>query len=383
MISPRQLRRASLAVALAAVLVLVGACTSDDEPAAGERARSTTTVAALVPPDELGPFGVGHVTTAAIDPDRDRVVPLTIWYPAVDPSDPSDAAEGEPARYPYVDGIEVVSDVAVDGAPIADGRFPLVVFSHGFGGTPAQSPFVTETLASHGFVVAAPAHVGNTAFDVAAGTDVEMGVSAADRLPDVSLVIDDVLRRDAGPEDPLEGRVDTDRIGVAGHSFGGFTALAVAAEVDGEPYEPRVDAIAALAPGSPMSDEALRSIEVPTLLMGGTLDGTTPIDPNVTRPWELIGADDLYRVDVIDAGHLAFADPCAQRDAATGVDVSDATAVVLEVSAIDACGPDRVDADEAHRLIARYVVAFFEVHLAGDEAYGRYLTPTSGVEFAP
>src|SRR5690606_35591860 len=172
------------------------------------------------------------------------------------------------------------------------------------------------------------------AFDVAAGTDVDMGQSAGDRLPDVSLVIDDVLARDTDPEDLLAGHVDIDRIGVTGHSFGGFTTLAVAAEVDGEPYEPRVDAIAALAPGSRLSDEALRSIEVPTLLMGGTLDATTPIEPNVTRPWELIAADDLYRVDVVDAGHLAFADPCAQRDAAVGLDVADATAVVLEVSAV-------------------------------------------------
>lgn len=362
-------------VSVAALLLVVGACSSGGSTQADDAARSTTTASELVPPDELGPFAVGHATTEAFDPERDRHVPVTLWYPA-------GASDGELARYPYVDGIEVVSDVAVEGAPVADGRFPLIVFSHGFGGTPAQSPFLTEALASHGFVVAAPAHVGNTAFDVAAGTDVDMGQSAGDRLPDVSLVIDDVLARDTDPEDLLAGHVDIDRIGVTGHSFGGFTTLAVAAEVDGEPYEPRVDAIAALAPGSRLSDEALRSIEVPTLLMGGTLDATTPIEPNVTRPWELIAADDLYRVDVVDAGHLAFADPCAQRDAAVGLDVADATAVVLEVSAVDACGPDRIDADEAHRLIARYVVAFFEVHLAGEAAYDRYLTPTSGVAFA-
>jgi predicted dienelactone hydrolase len=369
-------RAGAAALALTAGVLLVGACSSDGRPDAADRPRSTTTAPELVPPDELGPFEVGHTTTAAIDPDRDRVLPLTVWYP-------SDEADGAPARYPYVDGIEVVSEHAVDGAPVADGRFPLVIFSHGFGGTPTQSAFLVEALASHGFVVVAPAHLGNTAFDVAAGTDVEQSVSAADRLPDVSLVIDDAVKRNDDPEDPFRDHLDTEHIGVTGHSFGGFTTLAVAAETDGEPFDPRVDAIAAIAPGSPLSDEALASIEIPTLLVGGTLDTTTPIDPNVTRPWELIGSDDLYRVDVIDAGHLSFANPCDQRDAAAGREISPYTSVVLAVSAEDSCGPERVDVAQAHRLTNRYVVAFFEVHLAGDAAYEEYLTPTSGVEFAP
>ena len=71
-----------------------------------------------------------------------------------------------------------------------------------------------------------------------------------------------------------------------------------------------------------------------------------------------------------------------QRDAAEGTDISPLTAVVLEVSAADSCGPERVDVEQAHRLTNRYVVAFFEVHLAGDPTYAEYLTPTSGVEFA-
>src|SRR5690606_23903054 len=138
-----------------------------------------------------------------------------------------------------------------------------------------QSTYLTEALASHGFVVASPDHVGNTTDDVgvASGIGLPQARSAFDRPRDVRVVIDRILAADA--EDPWVA--DPRHIGVTGHSFGGLTSMLVAQEVDGEPFDARVDAIAAVAPASPQSDEALRSITVPMLLVGGTLDTTTPI----------------------------------------------------------------------------------------------------------
>jgi predicted dienelactone hydrolase len=353
------------------------------EPATEVSAPTSTTLDELVPPDELGPHAVGYTTMTVSDPDRPgRELPTSVWYPADIDADVDDAAL---AAYARTTNVPIPSDVARVDVPVADGRFPLIVFSHGFGGVNTQSFFYTETLASHGFVVAAPDHVGNTAFDQAAGTDVEMSVSAGDRLPDVSTTIDVIVARSDDDEDLFAGHVDDDRVGVTGHSFGGFTTLAMAVETDGERYDPRVDVIVPLAPGSPTSDESLTSITIPTLLMGGTLDGSTPLDPNVTRPWELISSADLMRVDLIDAGHLAFDTPCEARDAAAASDITldPTTSVVLDISAVDGCGPDRLDAARAHALINRYAVAFFEVHLAGDTRYETFLAPTDDVMVYP
>ena len=121
-------------------------------------------------------------------------------------------------------------------------RYPLVVFSHGSGGVRFQSWFLLQALASHGYVVVAPDHAGNTALDQLLGTADPFPVVAANRPRDVSFAIDEVLARAADPSDPLAGAVDPSRVAVVGHSFGGFTALAVAGGYDGWGPDERVDA---------------------------------------------------------------------------------------------------------------------------------------------
>src|SRR5690606_3932098 len=94
------------------------------------------------------------------------------------------------------------------------------------------------------------------------------------RPRDVSFVIDQMLARSADPQDPLHERIRPFLIGVAGHSFGGYTALAIAGgfETLGLPPDPRVAAIAAIAPGSGFfSDADLASIQVPPFLLSGPL----------------------------------------------------------------------------------------------------------------
>jgi predicted dienelactone hydrolase len=256
-----------------------------------------------------------------------------------------------------------------------------VIFSHGNSGVRTQSVFLTETLASHGFVVASPDHVGNTAADVIAGTEVEQVQAAFDRPADVSLVIEHVLNRANDVDHPLRGHVDETRIGMTGHSFGALTSFLVASPRDGQPLEPRISAIAPIAPVSfPLSDEALAAITLPTMLVAGTDDTQMPIDPETVRPWELLGSDTLYRVDVQGAGHMAFSHICEITDAFTEAG-EDELVVFLEEFSDGACDPDAVPVPDIHRLTARYVVAFFLVELAGDESAAEFLGPTEGAEF--
>ncbi|MDQ1255677.1 MAG: hypothetical protein QG656_270 [Candidatus Hydrogenedentes bacterium] len=227
--------------------------------------------AALPDPEKPGPYPVGVTTMQLADPARTEVFPegprklLTeIWYPA------ADAAKDMPKKGlidTYMSNIPkpffgiLTTIVSVDlqkfdsifqffafrDAPIRDGVFPLLVFSHGSVAARIQNIFWCEHMASHGYVVMAPDHTGNAIITFVDGKPVTVDGKipqekmATKRVGDVRFLIDqmDAMNKDAASL--FAGHVDMDRIGVSGHSFGGFTAAA-AADAD-----PRIKAIAPMA----------------------------------------------------------------------------------------------------------------------------------------
>ena len=191
---------------------------------------------------------------------------------------------------------------------------PLIVFSHGSGGIAIQSIHLMEQLASHGFVVVAPNHTGNTNADVTGGTAVSITQALLDRVPDTSFVIDHMLALAATPGDPFFGSIDAQHIGVAGHSLGGFTALAVKSGYQGIPPDARVGAIMPIAPGASwISDAELANITVPTLFMTGTLDGLLAEEAHAAGL--IPPGTTVYRADVVGATHTHFANICDIADA--------------------------------------------------------------------
>jgi predicted dienelactone hydrolase len=321
------------------------------------------------PPDALGRYAVGLDTVRMVDPARaDRTLTVDIWYPADKRSDAPIAALDLVFTQLPLPGV-------LAGPEAARGSFPLVVFSHGSGGVRFQSWFLMQALASHGFVVAAPDHAGNTAVDAIAGTSDPLAVAAANRPRDVSFLIDEMLARDRDPADRLHRRIDERVIAVAGHSFGGFTALATAGGFLDYPPDPRVDAIVPIAPATfGFTDEQLASIDVPTLLMGGTLDTAVPIEPGIVRAWDLISGRPEYRVDLQAAGHNSFTNVCDIRDAYVAAGVGQPFLGFVEEQAEDGCAPQLLPIDEAHRITDLYVVSFLTEELKGSSRYGRYLT---------
>ena len=368
-------------VALLAPALLVAACGGSDGSGGDQGATGETTTTAPSPAQlaaELegrGPYAVG-VRTLEVIGARDRLLPVEAWYP-VDPA----AAEGAtPATYSFP-GLEVPTIDAVVGAPPAPGPFPLVVYSHGSGGLRYVSGFLTEHLASHGFVVVAPDHVGNTAIDEFTGTDESQTQVAQDRPADVAAVVEAATSGAVGFED-LTPTIDAEHVAVTGHSFGGFTALAAgSAAGPGEAFE-GLDAIVALAPYSEtLPDDLLRSVDTPTLLVSGTADVTTPVQPNTERPWALVAARPLVRADLRDAGHQSFTDVCAYQELArTRTDVSPAIAEAIDTYAEQGCAPGLQPIDEAHRLTRRLVTGFLASRLRGDARYDQLLDPAAGAD---
>jgi len=335
------------------------------------------------PPSGLGPYGVGHEIQTFSDPARaDRALESEIWYPA------APGGIGAPTFYDFdFLGLGLLSEVASDGVPpSADNGFPLVVFSHGSGGVSWQSTFLMEALASHGFVVIAPNHAGNTFYDFFGNTDDPFEVVAFNRPLDVSFLIDAMLARSADPLDPLYRKVHPTRIGVAGHSFGGFTSVVVVTGYAalGVAPDPRVLAIAPIAPATSfIPDEELAAIDVPMFLLSGTLDTTTPIEPHTRRPWELASGRPAYRADVVGAGHLHFAAVCDIGGALAAFGVSDEAIEELIDGFLETCRPPALSPEEVKRIASTYLVAFFRRHLYGDGRHDGWLAESWFADHEP
>jgi dienelactone hydrolase len=144
------------------------------------------------------------------------------------------------------------------GAPLARGRFPLVVATHGFEVAAAKNmPDTLEALASHGYIVASVEHTGDDdawyqTFFMETYVGLQLGPNPSiyaatifQRVKDVSFVIDAVLAGKADRKDlPLAAQIETDKIGVLGYSLGGETSLATVTgiSVQGLPADRRVKA---------------------------------------------------------------------------------------------------------------------------------------------
>ncbi len=193
-------------------LLLLGCPESDPEP--------DPSPLPWTEPGDVGPYGVGTRTMTWFD-ERGTLLTAELWYPAeVEPGSPGDDyGDVSVAGIAHRD-----ADGDLRGAP-----WPLIAFSHGYGGMRYQSTFLTEHLASHGFVVVAPDHPRNTLFDLDADASAEV---AAARPTDVRLAVDRAHELATEGWFGLVDLVDPEAgYGMLGHSFGGWTTIAVSGGV--------------------------------------------------------------------------------------------------------------------------------------------------------
>ena len=338
------------------------------------------------PPDQPGAFRVGYETFVATDSQReDRSLPVEVWFPV----DPQDAEGLLNVKYPLAPLIDLESELAVANAPVSNrSGQTLLLFSHGYGGISNQSIDLMEFLASHGFVVVSPEHTGNAQ---ASFTD-DFDTAAANRVPDLSFLIDTMLERNELESDPFYQRLKNTEVGVVGHSFGGMTTLGMAAGWAGAPPDPRVTAIvpisAVIQPdlqatertgsNAGFTSEQLAEITVPTMLLGGTEDLSVPIENNDLAFKQLKNASVVYQVDVIGANHTHFANVCIIGNRLIELGLTQDMWPGLGADALvdpyeSTCTGDAFDFDEALRLQNLYVVSFFKRYSLGLMDYEQFL----------
>ena len=246
----------------------------------------------------------GCRTVALTDPERGTTSPMLVLYPS--------AAPERPARLgPYT------LDVAMD-APVAAGRWPLVIVSHGTGGSHLVYRDLAAHLARDGFVVVLPEHPGNNRNDDRlAHTDANL----ADRPRLLRLAIDRAYADDA-----LGPTLAPGAVAIVGHSMGGYTALATAGgrptafaheTADRQPRpvpvtpDDRVRALVLLAPATPwfLAPGALAGVRVPILMLTAEHDPHTPTGHAAIVRDGLPATTPLEHRVIDNAGHFAFLSP--------------------------------------------------------------------------
>ncbi|WP_322045704.1 alpha/beta hydrolase family protein [Paraburkholderia sp. J67] len=323
-----------------------------------------------------------------------------VWYPVAPdtpyaPNTPESPESPRPPHDTASSGEPVFRHLSVaSNAPLAGdagARYPLVLLSHGTGGTANDQEWLAGALAAHGYIVAAVNHPGN---NLLAPLTREGFLLWWERATDLSNVLDALLA------DPQFGpHIDRSRIGAAGFSLGGYTVLELAgARTDVQAFDAfchspaadaichppevkrlagaasavaapptpamrdslahsgdslrdaRVRAVFAIAPalGEAFDAQSFKDVTIPVALMAGTADITVPPDTNVRRIAGFLPQASLTMVP--DASHYTFLATCLPG-------------AVERLARVCKDGPG-VDRDAVHALAAKEALTFFGRNLA-------------------
>jgi predicted dienelactone hydrolase len=212
--------------------------------------------------------------------------------------------------------------------------YPVVIFSHGLGGSREAAPYLGQTWADHGYLGVFIQHPGSDTgvWRSATGREQFMqrmrgaanGKNLIDRVADVKFVIDELERLNkADPQ--LRGKMDLKRIAVAGHSFGAGTALTIAGQNFGgrTSNDPRVRSAIYLCPPVMGRSGGMRTydtIRIPGMLLTGTEDNS-PIGNTKAEerriPFDGISAPHQYLINFVGADHAVFGGRSFRNPAST------------------------------------------------------------------
>jgi predicted dienelactone hydrolase len=336
-------------------LSLLVACDHESDPVAARlmpdlTAADNTSANA----GDWGEFEVGsvvwHIELSGAEGER-RPMDVLLLYPAdkqANGSAPRTVYASRLNGVPIIDpnnadrwvpmSFVVAAERAREGVPVDQGgpSFPLIIFSHPAASDPQNVAPTLERLASHGFIVAAPWHNGDTqeeqridiinqqagakilpCFDAGPSPCLDgLQKTVQNRARDISAVLDNITSY-------FGHRVDTERVGLLGQSRGSLTALvagggSTAWNID---PEPRIDAVMmiAMANRSATFAQNLSNITIPSLFVAGKADRNTPMSISVDA-FHVIPSEQKGLVVLDRAEHGVYSiNRCAQMQAAGAI----------------------------------------------------------------
>ena len=365
-------------------LVLVGvvlcalACVGEE--------TSNEEIPTLADPFGLGPHGIGQVTFEDETALRyiseldgvERTLRLVAWYP-------TDETRGESPLFQRED---VFLDASLSEAQES---YPVLVYSHGTKGFAEDSYMLMERYASHGFIVVALDHMGDTTANRDDQRPTEM---YAWRSLDISAVIDWLVEPSASHL--FSGRTD-ERFALTGHSYGGYTTfLSAGASFNDQAFEdcregvsnafcssmtpefetrmkegfrdPRLLAVMPIAAGNSyeLGPQGVADIEIPTMMVTGGLDKNCSEERHGDPYWAALDGEEDVRVQLTTAGHHTFTLTC---EFFAGLGQND-----------NGCTDANIDPELGQNLTAAYILAFAWKHLDGTSAYDSILTGATSLD---
>lgn len=322
-------------------------------------------------------------------PLYDRPLKVEIWYPAVAPAGASDEITYEMAM-PRSGGkstFRIPGKAYRDASPATgSSTWPLIVVSHGYPGSRYFMSYLSENLASKGYVVAAIDHT-----DSVFGAEAAFPSTLYNRTGDQNFVLESV------PKLPfLASVVDPSRAAIIGYSMGGYGALASA----GAGYSPTSPVVTALVPGGYMqnltagnpsfaasrrkevravvaiapwggqppvtswNDAGLAAIRIPTLFVAGDHDDVSDYARGIRPLYDKAVHSQRCLLVFQNARHNVGGNPAPAE--ALG------SYTTREFFDEPVWRKERLNAINQH-----FITAFLDLHVKGDESRRAYLTLAS------